>query len=60
MTLSRIKELGQSKIRDLGIKIIVNQNIAGFYVSVNNLWFYCFMQISKPASGLQNNFIIFV
>ena len=49
MTFPSAQQLGQTKIRNLGIEVIINQYIAGLNVSVHHLWFNGLMQVGKTA-----------
>ena len=43
MTFTSTKHLRQTKVRYFGIKLVINQDIAGLDVTVNNFWFDCLM-----------------
>lgn len=49
MSLLRAKELSKSKVGHLGVPLAVEQYVAGFYISVHNLWFKALVKVGKPA-----------
>lgn len=52
MTCPRTQQLGQAKIRYLGIEVFINQYVARFNVSVYHFWFNGLMQIGKTATSI--------
>ena len=51
MTLSSTQQLGQTKIRYLGIEFIINQYVAWLDISMHHFWLNGLMQVGKTATS---------
>nr|GMD52179.1 F-box only protein 11-like [Ipomoea batatas] len=52
-----VNEFGQAKVRDLGVVILVQENVLGLYITMNNAVSTFFMEVRDPPRSSQSNVI---